>query len=111
MDFDNLGGRKDKRHPIMVLVDITRLAGDGAERERTYTDNISAHGVRVHSRRPWQLGEQVEIIPLKENAVRGEVVYRQERGQNQFFVGIKFRQRRFSWRILQRFGMAIMGMF
>ena len=108
---DRLSGRKEKRHALIVAVDIAPLAGNGDEkRERTYTENISAHGARVHSTQAWQTGEQVEITPLKDDPVWGEVVYCQKHSENEFFVGIRFRQKRIL-SILERFGMAIMGIF
>ena len=91
----------------MLVVNLAPL-GERSERERTYTENISAHGARVHSTRSWQPGEQVEITPLKEDApVRGEVVYWQKRGHDRFFVGVKLRQGPIPWTVLQRFGIAI----
>ena len=107
MGDKRLGGRKDKRYPIILVVNLAPL-GDGAERERTYTENISAHGARAHSTRLWQPGEHVEITPLKEDApVRGEVVYCQNRGHDEFFVGINLRESCIPWAVLQRFSMAI----
>jgi hypothetical protein len=109
MGFDKpLGGRKDRRHPIMLAVDLAPLEGGSERHERTHTGNISAGGVRVHSTRPWQPGEQVEITPLKDTPAHGEVVYCQNRGQDEFFVAIKFRQSRL-WTIFQTFGIAITG--
>lgn len=47
---DRLKGRKEKRLPVMVVVNLAPLVPVNAEKhERTYTDNISAHGVRVRS--------------------------------------------------------------
>jgi len=78
MRLDNLTGRKEGRLPIAVVV---RLSGrEGAkEDEKTYTDNLSAHGVRVKSSRAWHPGEQAEIAQLNEESpLSGEVVYCQK---------------------------------
>ena len=51
MYFDNrLNGRKERRLPALVVVNLVPLEPVYRERhERTYTDNISAHGARVRS--------------------------------------------------------------
>ena len=89
----------------MVEVKLTAVAGASVERdERTYTDNLSAHGARVHSTTPWQLGEQAEVTPVRgEPSLRGEVVYCQKAGNERFFVGLKFRDGHNSWSIFERF--------
>jgi len=75
--------------------------------ERTYTDNINAHGARVRSTYAWQLGEEVEITPASgATPVRGEV-YCQRLDNDPFFVVVNFRESHISWSILLRFdGMA-----
>jgi PilZ domain len=100
-----LTGREERRLPIMMEVTLAPIRAARRElRERTYTDNISPHGIRVNSTVPWQLGEQVEITPTKgENAMQGEVVYCQKLGNGRFFVGLKFAHGRVPWSILQRF--------
>jgi PilZ domain-containing protein len=105
METDNrLNGREERRLPIMMEVNLAPLGRLSGESERTYTDNISAHGVRVHSTCAWQLGEQAEVIPMKgEVPVRGEVVYCQRVSKERFFVGFKFPHEHASWSILERF--------
>ena len=102
---DRLKGRKEKRLPIMVVVNLAPLVPEDAEKhERTYADNISAHGARVRSTYAWQLGEHAEIAPTSgETAVHGEVVYCQRLDHDRFFVGLKVRESRIPWSILQRF--------
>jgi hypothetical protein len=42
--------RKERRLPVVFVVNLASVEPVGPERhERTYTDNISAHGVRVRS--------------------------------------------------------------
>jgi len=107
MRWDNLSGRTERRLPIAVAVRLEGLETEGAEEpkdETTYTDNLSAHGVRVHSTRLWHPRERAEITPLnQEFPVRGEVVYCQKSDDTRFFVGLKFPQRRIPWPILKRF--------
>lgn len=103
MRLDNLIGRRERRLPVAVVV---RLSGrEGAEEEeKTYTDNLSAHGVRVKSTRAWRPGQQAEITPLNEESpVRGEVVYCQRLDDTRFFVGLEFRQGNIPWVVLKRF--------
>ena len=102
---EHLNGRKERRLPVVVAVNLALLEYVNAERhERTYTDNISAHGARVCSTHEWQLGQQVEITPASaETPVRGEVVYCQRLDKERFFVGVKIRESRISWSILRRF--------
>ena len=97
-------GRKERRLPVVVVVNLARLEPGYTERhERTYTDNISAHGARVRSTFAWQLGEQAEITPANgETPVHGEVVYCQ-RFDDRFFVGLKLPRNRVPWSILRRF--------
>ena len=108
--IDNDLGRTSRRQPIVLVVDLAPLRGvstgtnEAEKRERTYTDNISIRGARVLSARSWQPGEQVKVIPVKEEtAVRGEVVYCQKHGQDEFFVGIRLRKCPW-WSVIQMFG-------
>ena len=77
---------------------------NGDRSERTFTDNISPHGVRVHSTSAWQLGEEAEVAPMKgEPPMQGEVVYCQKISKDRFFVGLKFLRGPVPWSILTRF--------
>ena len=49
-------GRIEKRLPTSVPVYLASI-GEPRARERTLTENVSPHGVRVISKRPWQSGE------------------------------------------------------
>jgi PilZ domain len=100
-----LGGRQEKRLPVMVAVNLAPLEPTNRERhERTYTDNLSAHGARLRATCAWQLGEHAEITPVSgEATVRGEVVYCQRLDNDRFFVGVKIRESRIPWSILRRF--------
>jgi len=100
-----LNGRQERRLPAVVVVNLAPLKPVNTDRhERTYTDNISAHGARVRSSYAWRLGEQAEITPANgEIPVRGEVVYCERLDHGRFFVGLKVRESRIPWSILQRF--------
>src|SRR5437016_13160833 len=90
-----LGGRQERRLPVMVAVNLAPLEPTHRERhERTYTDNLSAHGARVRATCAWQLGEHAESTPVSgEATVRGTVVYCQRLDNDRFFVGCKIRER------------------
>ncbi|HKW65142.1 MAG TPA: PilZ domain-containing protein [Candidatus Acidoferrum sp.] len=100
-----LSGREERRLPIMMEINLAPAGRATAERrERTFTDNISPHGLRVQSASSWQMGEQAEVTPMKgEIAMLGEVVYCQRVRDNRFFLGLKFRDKHIPWIILQRF--------
>src|SRR5438874_41099 len=75
-----LNGREERRLPIMMEVGLAPRGRASGERcERTFTDNISPHGIRVQSTSAWRRGEQADVTPMKgEIAMLGEVVYCQK---------------------------------
>ena len=89
----------------MMEVKLAPAVGAAEERcERTFTDNISPHGIRLQATSAWQTGEQAQVTPVKgEGAMLGEVVYCQRIGNDRFFVGLRFRDKYIPWSILQRF--------
>jgi hypothetical protein len=102
---NDLSGRREKRLHIMVQVCLAPPEQVSAEsQERTYTDNISPHGVRVLSTRAWQPGQHAEVIPEKdESPMRGEVVYCERLDNDRFCVGVKFPHGRIPWSTLKRY--------
>jgi hypothetical protein len=101
----SLEGRMEKRLPLIIVVRLSpveRLPTN--EEERTYTDNISVHGVRVFSRRAWRPGEQAQVTPLNEESpMRGEVMYCQKLDNDHFSIGLKFPERPITWSTLRRY--------
>jgi len=100
-----LSGREERRLPIMMEVSLAPAGlANGESCERTFTDNISPHGIRIQSTSAWRMGEQVEVIPRKgEVSMLGEVVYCQKVRNDRFFLGLRFRDKHIPWSILQRF--------
>jgi hypothetical protein len=100
-----LNGREERRLPIMMEVNLAPAGVASAERcERTFTDNISPHGIRLQSTNVWKRGEQAEVTPRKgESSMLGQVVYCQRIGNDRYFVGLKFRDKHIPLSILQRF--------
>jgi hypothetical protein len=85
-------GRMEKRLPIAVVVHLGPVQDQSADRtELTYTDNISAHGACVVSKRPWRPGEVAEIKSLKDQiTLRGKVAHCRKRSDNRYVVGLTF---------------------
>jgi hypothetical protein len=95
----NLEGRHEKRLPIAVVVCLTGVKQPpGAAEEKTYTENVSLHGARVISRRPWQPGYEAQVTPLKYGTpARGKVVYCNRLSPDRYFVGLTFPQQPVCW--------------
>src|SRR5438552_4094271 len=78
MPFDHhLDGRHEKRLPIAVVVrlaSLNSLRRDGDE--KTYTDNVSAHGARVVSSMVWKPAKKGQVIRLKYGQpANGKVIF------------------------------------
>ena len=71
-----LEGRKHGRVPMVVMVRLTHLQDAlGADEEIAYTENVSAHGMRVICGRAWKPGEELQVTSVKDgSAPRGSVV-------------------------------------
>jgi hypothetical protein len=100
-----VSGRMERRLPIIVAVRLAQAERAGSEgEERTYTDNISAHGACVFSRHPWQLGDRVIVTPVNEESTAcGNVVYCQRLADARYWMGVQFRGRPALWSALRRY--------
>jgi hypothetical protein len=89
----------EKRLPIAIVVRLTQAQGPPANgAELTCTDNVSAHGARVVSSRPWQPGEVAQVTSLKDEiTIRGKVVYCQKLPDDRYLIGMNFQDRRVTW--------------
>jgi hypothetical protein len=106
-----LGGRMERRLPIIVVVRLAQAVNIGTvEDERTYTDNISPRGARLFSTRPWQPGDSIRIAPRDEDSVVGNVVYCQALADGRFAVGVNFQDRPITWSAIHRFDGAQPGL-
>lgn len=100
-----ISGRNERRLPIILVVNLAPLDTKSVLRtQRTYTDNISPHGMRINSAFAWNPGEQVEVTPVKGGVTMcGRVVYCQEMADGRFFIGLNFPQAAIPWLVLKRF--------
>ena len=89
----------ERRLPIAIVVRLTHAQDQPANQpELTYTDNVSAHGARVVSSRPWQIGEVAQVTSLKEEStLSGKVAYCLMLPGNRYFIGLNFQDRRVTW--------------
>jgi hypothetical protein len=89
----------EKRIPVAIVVHLTHAQDQSSNgTELTYTDNVSAHGARVISNRPWQPGEAAQVTSLKDEiTIRGIVVYCQKLPDDRYRLGMNFQDRRVTW--------------
>ena len=102
MDY-GLSGRIERRLPIIVAIRLAPAqdaATDGEE--KTYTDNISAHGARIFSKHAWQPEDVVRITPLNRDVACGKVVYCQRMPDNRYGIGVKFPGPQITWSTLHK---------
>ena len=101
-----ISGRLERRLPLVVIVRIAQVERAGTEgEERTYTDNISAHGACIFSRHPWKLGDAVRVTPANEESTAcGKVVYCRKRADDHYDIGVQFQDSLVMWSALRRYG-------
>ena len=85
-----LDGRIEKRVPLEVRVYL----GSNAQllaAERAITVNVSPHGTRVVTRRPWRAEERPWLAPVSsEFRLHAKVIYCQPLRNGYFCVGLRF---------------------
>ncbi|MGB7284337.1 MAG: PilZ domain-containing protein [Candidatus Acidiferrum sp.] len=99
-----VSGRAERRLPIIVVVrlaPVERAAGEAEE--RTYTDNVSAHGARLFSKRPWKPDDEILVTPRNEETTSAKVVYCQRLADDHFAIGVKFQNGGGEWSIIHRY--------
>jgi PilZ domain len=94
----------ERRLPIIVVVRLARTGSASHDtEERTFTDNISPHGARIFSSRPWQPGEAIRVTPLHQAAASGRVIYCQKLPDDRYSIGLQFQDRPVTWSTLQKY--------
>jgi hypothetical protein len=100
-----LNGRMEKRLPIAIVVHLAQAQDHPVdEAELTYTENVSAHGACVISKRAWQPGEPAQVTSLKEQvALRGKVVHCRKCSHDRYLVGLTFQGREVTWKAYRNY--------
>ena len=89
--------RKEKRNPEKLQVLLSQMA-EPLLTESASTDNVSSHGMRVRTYRPWKRGTHLIVQSSKgELWGRAKVVYCQTLPVNTFALGLEFVARTGGW--------------
>jgi hypothetical protein len=90
-------GRSERRVAKTLSVEVCPQDETKAK-ERTLTDNVSAHGARVFTKRRFQPGQQV-LINWPKEGVRSlaRIVYFQRLSESNFAVGLELSGRVELW--------------
>jgi len=82
-------GRSEKRIPKTVSLEVYPV-DDPTLKEKTLTENVSAHGVRVLAQRSLRPRQETLVVSQNEGVwSRAKVVYCQRAAENRFAVGLE----------------------
>lgn len=82
--------RREKRIPMAIAVQLGGHA-DMPGIETTFTENVSSHGARVYSVRPWRKGDCLWVSSLPDGFhSQARVTYCERQQSNGFAVGLEF---------------------
>jgi PilZ domain len=100
-----LNGRMERRLPIAVVVHFAHVQDHPVNAaELTCTENVSAHGACVISKRAWQPGEPAQVTSFKEQvALRGKVVHCRKSRDDRYVVGLSFQGCEVTWRTYRNY--------
>jgi PilZ domain len=100
-----LNGRMEKRFAIAVVVHLADVQDDPVNgAELTYTENVSAHGACVISKRAWQPGESAQVTSFKEQrTLRGKIVHCRKCSNDGYLVGLTFQGSEVTWRTYRNY--------
>jgi PilZ domain-containing protein len=92
-----LGGRAEKRIPLAVPVYLVSTR-ELRVVEKAMTENVSPHGARVATKRPWESGEQPRLSrQLGDYQLSAQVVYCQALMDGSYCLGLEFRSDSMTW--------------
>jgi hypothetical protein len=90
-------GRSARRIPLELATELSHL-DEFLPKERAFTENVSAHGARVTTGRPWQSGSRVLInFPEYDILSQGRIVYCQRVESGGFCIGIELQLQVQNW--------------
>jgi PilZ domain-containing protein len=90
-------GRSEKRIPLYILVHLVDSDKPHSV-EQAYTQNVSARGARLVTKRRWHPSEQPHVSLSKgEFRLPGRVVYCKQRSTGNFEVGLEFKSSSATW--------------
>lgn len=82
-------GRSERRIPLGLTAELSH-PDEFLPKERAFTENVSPHGARVTTGRPWQPGSRVLItFPEYDILSQGTIVYCQRVENDEFCIGIE----------------------
>ncbi len=89
--------RRERRVPMEVGVHISgHVVHPGTE--STFTENVSSHGARVLSTRPWKTDDRLMLSTLTGSfQALARVTYCQSASEGEFAVGLEFLEPNGSW--------------
>jgi hypothetical protein len=89
--------RKEERHSEKLQVLLGSTA-DSLAVESASTENVSSHGLRVRTGRPWEQDTVLMVLSSeKELWARAKVVYWQALSDNTFAIGLEILARAGGW--------------
>jgi hypothetical protein len=94
--------RLENRTPLRVAVDLASLEVRYPAQQGV-TENVSLHGARVVTGKPWPLNERLNIRSLVGNLrSRARVVYCEARSSGDFVLGLQLSATAGDWTVPQR---------
>jgi hypothetical protein len=82
-------GRSEKRIPQKLAAELSHPDAS-LPKESAFTENVSPHGARVATGRPWQPGSRVLItFPEYDILSQGRIAYCQRLENGEFCIGIE----------------------
>jgi hypothetical protein len=80
-------GRSEGRIPQILAAEVS-LSEESVPKETAVTENVSLHGARVTTVRPWQSGTRVLVTFLWDGVLsEGKVAYCHRKGSGGFAIG------------------------
>lgn len=90
-------GRSEKRIARTVSVEV-RLPDAPVLKERTSTENVSAHGARLFMKQRLKPGQAIVLVSLAEGVgCEAHIVYCQRISENRFAIGLELSGRVEAW--------------